>query len=163
VPVAGRAGGDRDPARPDRGVREIARRIAQSPSTVSRELLRNAATRGGAVEYRAGTAQWHAGLLRIRLSIDFRPIRHDTKRFADWKWGYLLAKMFKGSNETRRAKFSKAVVGSIVAASTVLAGLAGLDGPPLALRIFALLVAGLLSGGAAGLTVPTLKKMQVAL
>ena len=29
------------------GVREIARRIARSPSTISRELRRNAATRGG--------------------------------------------------------------------------------------------------------------------
>ena len=42
------------------GVREIARRIGRSPSTVSRELRRNAATRGGGLEYRATTAQWHA-------------------------------------------------------------------------------------------------------
>src|SRR5271167_4170834 len=42
------------------GVREIARRIGRSPSTVSRELRRNAATRGGHLEYRASTAQWHA-------------------------------------------------------------------------------------------------------
>jgi IS30 family transposase len=42
------------------GVREIARHIGRSPSTVSRELRRNAATRGGYVEYRAITAQWHA-------------------------------------------------------------------------------------------------------
>jgi transposase, IS30 family len=42
------------------GVREIARRIGRSPSTVSRELRRNAATRSGAVEYRATNAQWHA-------------------------------------------------------------------------------------------------------
>lgn len=41
-------------------VREIARRIGRSPSTVSRELRRNAATRGGGLEYRATTAQWHA-------------------------------------------------------------------------------------------------------
>jgi IS30 family transposase len=41
-------------------VREIARHISRSPSTVSRELRRNAATRGGYVEYRAITAQWHA-------------------------------------------------------------------------------------------------------
>ena len=33
------------------GVREIARRIGRSPSTVSRELNRNAATRGGKLEY----------------------------------------------------------------------------------------------------------------
>jgi IS30 family transposase len=42
------------------GVRDIARRLSRSPSTVSRELRRNAATRGGGLEYRATTAQWHA-------------------------------------------------------------------------------------------------------
>ena len=42
------------------GVRETARRTARSPSTISRELRRNAATRGGSLEYRATTAQWHA-------------------------------------------------------------------------------------------------------
>jgi len=42
------------------GVREIARRLGRSPSTISRELRRNAATRGGGLEYRAITAQWHA-------------------------------------------------------------------------------------------------------
>src|SRR3954453_1787595 len=42
------------------GVREIARRIGRSPSTVSRELRCNAATRSGRVEYRASVAQWKA-------------------------------------------------------------------------------------------------------
>lgn len=42
------------------GVREIARRIGRSPATISRELRRNAATRGGGFEYRGSTAQWHA-------------------------------------------------------------------------------------------------------
>jgi Helix-turn-helix domain len=42
------------------GVREIARRVGRSASTISREVRRNAATRGGLVEYRATTAQWHA-------------------------------------------------------------------------------------------------------
>jgi hypothetical protein len=42
------------------GVREIARVLGRSPSTISRELRRNAATRGGYLEYRATTAQWHA-------------------------------------------------------------------------------------------------------
>jgi IS30 family transposase len=42
------------------GVREIARQVGRSPSTISRELRRNAATRGGGLEYRATTAQWHA-------------------------------------------------------------------------------------------------------
>ena len=43
-----------------RGVREIARRVGRSPSTISRELRRNAATRSGQIEYRATAAQWHA-------------------------------------------------------------------------------------------------------
>jgi len=42
------------------GVREIARSLSRSPSTISRELRRNAATRSGGCEYRATTAQWHA-------------------------------------------------------------------------------------------------------
>ena len=42
------------------GDREIARRIGRCPSTISRELRRNAATRSGGFEYRATTAQWHA-------------------------------------------------------------------------------------------------------
>ena len=42
------------------GVREAARRLERSASTVSRELRRNAATRSGGLEYRATTAQWHA-------------------------------------------------------------------------------------------------------
>jgi IS30 family transposase len=42
------------------GVRDIARQLGRSPSTISRELRRNAATRGGGLEYRASTAQWHA-------------------------------------------------------------------------------------------------------
>jgi IS30 family transposase len=42
------------------GVREIARRLGRSASTISRELRRNAATRGGGLDYRATAAQWHA-------------------------------------------------------------------------------------------------------
>jgi IS30 family transposase len=42
------------------GVREIARRLGRSPSTISRELRRNAATAGGQIDYRASVAQWHA-------------------------------------------------------------------------------------------------------
>jgi IS30 family transposase len=42
------------------GVRVIARRLGRSPSTISRELRRNAATRGGRLEYRASVAQWKA-------------------------------------------------------------------------------------------------------
>src|SRR5712692_6245100 len=42
------------------GMREIARRLGRSASTISRELRRNASTRSNAVVYRATTAQWHA-------------------------------------------------------------------------------------------------------
>jgi len=48
------------------GVREIARRLGRSPSTISRELRRNAATRGGKLDYRASVAQWKAELLARR-------------------------------------------------------------------------------------------------
>jgi len=42
------------------GIREIARRMERSPSTISRELRRNAETRGGVLRYRATVAQWKA-------------------------------------------------------------------------------------------------------
>ena len=48
------------------GVREIARCLGRSPSTISRELRRNAATRGGVLEYRATVAQWKAELAAKR-------------------------------------------------------------------------------------------------
>ena len=48
------------------GVREIARRVGRSPSTISRELRRNAATRGGRLDYRASVAQWKAELMARR-------------------------------------------------------------------------------------------------
>jgi len=48
------------------GVREIARQVGRAPSTISRELRRNAATRGGKLEYRASVAQWKAELVARR-------------------------------------------------------------------------------------------------
>jgi IS30 family transposase len=42
------------------GVRTIARQLDRAPSTISRELRRNAATGDGAQDYRATAAQWHA-------------------------------------------------------------------------------------------------------
>lgn len=48
------------------GVREIARRLQRDPSTTSRELRRNVATRGHRLEYRASTAQWKAELMARR-------------------------------------------------------------------------------------------------
>ena len=42
------------------GVRQIGRQLNRSPSTISRELRRNAATRTDSAGYRAVNAQWHA-------------------------------------------------------------------------------------------------------
>jgi hypothetical protein len=44
----------------NKGVREIARTIGRDTGTASRELRRNAATRGGKPVYRAVVAQWKA-------------------------------------------------------------------------------------------------------
>ena len=54
----GRARGD--------GVRAIARSLGRDPSTISRELRRNAATRGGKLDYRTSVAQWKSQLLAQR-------------------------------------------------------------------------------------------------
>jgi IS30 family transposase len=48
------------------GVRQIARAIGRDPSTISRELRRNTATRGGKLDYRASVAQWKAELVAKR-------------------------------------------------------------------------------------------------
>jgi Helix-turn-helix domain len=42
------------------GVRAIARRLSRDPSTISRELRRNASSRTNPPTYRASTAQWHS-------------------------------------------------------------------------------------------------------
>lgn len=49
-----------------KGVREIARTVGRDPGTISRELRRNAATRGGMREYRASVAQWKADMAAKR-------------------------------------------------------------------------------------------------
>jgi IS30 family transposase len=48
------------------GIRSIAGQLGRAPSTISRELRRNAATRGGKLEYRASVAQWKAELVAQR-------------------------------------------------------------------------------------------------
>ena len=55
------------------GVREIARHLGRSPPAISRELRRNAGTRGGTLVYRAVIAQWHR---------DRRAARPKTARLA---------------------------------------------------------------------------------
>jgi IS30 family transposase len=63
------------------GVREIARRTGRSPSTISRELRRNAATRSGRLEYRATTAQWHADRRARRPKAAKLPLNDKLHRY----------------------------------------------------------------------------------
>ena len=61
------------------GVRAIARKLGRSPSTISREIRRNSATRSGEFDYRATAAQWHADRAakrpKIKLGSQPRPAR----------------------------------------------------------------------------------------
>jgi IS30 family transposase len=63
------------------GVREIARVLGRSPSTISRELRRNAATRGGGLEYRASTAQWHADRRSRRPKLAKLAVNPELRRY----------------------------------------------------------------------------------
>lgn len=49
--------------------RQIARELGRAPSTISRELRRNAATRGGKLIYRASVARWKAELVATRPKV----------------------------------------------------------------------------------------------
>ena len=64
-----------------RGVRAIALRLARAPSTVSRELRRNAATRAGGFEYRATTAQWHANRAARRPKAAKLAVNAELRRY----------------------------------------------------------------------------------
>jgi IS30 family transposase len=63
------------------GVREIARRVNRSPSTISRELRRNAATRGGRLDYRATNAQWHADRRACRPKVSKLAANHRLRDY----------------------------------------------------------------------------------
>jgi len=63
------------------GVREIGRRLGRSPSTISRELRRNAATRSGGFGYRATTAQWHADLRARRPKLAKLAVNLELRRY----------------------------------------------------------------------------------
>jgi hypothetical protein len=51
---------------------EIARKLGRAPSMISRELRRNAATRGGGLEYRATTAWVGGGRSSNRVRSKYR-------------------------------------------------------------------------------------------
>jgi transposase, IS30 family len=63
------------------GVREIASQLGRAPSTVSREVRRNAATRSGGLEYRATTAQWHADRAARRPKPAKLAVHADLRRY----------------------------------------------------------------------------------
>ena len=63
------------------GVREVARRLGRSPSTISRELRRNAATRAGRLDYRATSAQWHADRRARRPKLAKLAVNEQLRRY----------------------------------------------------------------------------------
>ncbi len=96
------------------GVRSIAGAIGRSPSTISRELRRNAATRGGTLEYRASVAHWKAELFarrpktaklaandRLRHYVEDRLSGQITKPGGDAVAGP-LERQWKGLNKPHR-------------------------------------------------------------
>jgi IS30 family transposase len=78
------------------GVRQIARQLNRSASTISRELRRNAATRPNASGYRAVNAQWHADR-RARRPKVAKLAQNDTLR--DYVQDRLAGKIAKPSGE----------------------------------------------------------------
>ena len=79
------------------GLRDIARRISRSPSTISRELRRNAATRSGRLEYRATTAQWHADRKAKRPKVAKLAAHDELRRYVQDR----LAGMIAAADGTR--------------------------------------------------------------
>jgi IS30 family transposase len=72
------------------GVREIAAHLGRSPSTISRELRRNAATRSGGFEYRATTAQWHADRRAKRPKVSKLAANRKLKKYVQDRLGGLI-------------------------------------------------------------------------
>ena len=100
------------------GVRAIARRLGRSPSTISRELRRNAATRGGNLEYRATTAQWHADRRAKRPKLGpWTSVRGhcDLNGCARHRRGKLMAE------EANRFSVALSIVGGLLGALVVAA------------------------------------------
>ena len=74
------------------GVREIARRLSRSPSTISREIRRNAATRSGSVAYRATTAQWHADMRAKRPKVAKLAANDELRQYVQDRLGGEIAR-----------------------------------------------------------------------
>ena len=78
------------------GVCQIGRKLHRSPSTISRELQRNAATRPDSSGYRAVNAQWHADR-RARRPKVAKLAQNDKRR--DYVQDRLAGKIAKPSGE----------------------------------------------------------------
>ena len=74
------------------GVREIARRLHRSASTISRELRRNAATRSGRLDYRATSAQWHADRRAKRPKIPKLAANDELRKYVQDRLGGQIAR-----------------------------------------------------------------------
>jgi Helix-turn-helix domain len=77
------------------GIRAIARELGRSPSTISREVRRNAATRSGSFDYRASAAQWHSdrapdvrSRASLRPTLRFTPMSRNALLARSPAWGY---------------------------------------------------------------------------
>ena len=73
------------------GVRSIARHLGRAPSTISRELRRNAATRGGNLEYRATAAQWHADRRAKRPKVAKLATNDPLRQYVQERLGGVIA------------------------------------------------------------------------
>lgn len=73
------------------GAREIARQLLRSPSTISRELRRNAATRSGDLQYRATAAQWHADRRARRPKAAKLALHEPLKRYVQERLAGLIS------------------------------------------------------------------------
>ncbi len=76
----------------DCGVREIARHLGRSPSTISRELRRNAATRGGGLEYRATNAQWHSDRRASRPKVSKLASNDPLRKYVQDRLGEMIVR-----------------------------------------------------------------------
>ena len=74
------------------GVREIGRRLGRSPSTISRELRRNAATRNRDVVYRATTAQWHADRRASRPKVSKLAANDTLRKYVQDRLGGMITR-----------------------------------------------------------------------
>lgn len=74
-----------------RGVGEIAAHVGRSPSTISRELRRNASTRSGGFEYRATTAQWHADQRAKRPKVSKLAANPELRKYVQDRLGGLIS------------------------------------------------------------------------